>query len=449
MGRSPGWLNEKQIGVLRWVRDGCPVGVPADDYARRITARALHRRGLIAVRGSGPLWRATITDAGRSWLEAHPGPPVREAEVEQLIEQVMATHGPLVLPDDPEVLALHERLVRLSARSARRPSGWRLAISAIGPWTHPRHAIVLVRHFEDLVAETPVPVPARVPAYHPRVSSYLADKDWQLVSREHLARAARILQAIVDEADRRDMAVLTPEEGSRESDSWHGRAIGRSQVALRSAAGPYGVLIHELSAPGGKPVQPPGWNSRASRPRWLDARTTEFISTGVLELVIHGPGTSVNGDRHRDSKTITLEQRLPRLFRDIEVQCMYAQHRLEERRVEAATRRRRWEAAMAQARRTYEDQARWDHFQARAREWREITDSRVFLEAARRAAISVGGSDGEAVLAHLHRVEGLLDARDPLMHVSLLLPDVHEPGPDDLRPFLGGWDPRGPGPDAW
>ncbi len=53
MGHNAAWLNEKQIDVLRWVRDGCSAVDPAVDYGRRITARALHNRGLIAVKGRG------------------------------------------------------------------------------------------------------------------------------------------------------------------------------------------------------------------------------------------------------------------------------------------------------------------------------------------------------------------------------------------------------------
>ena len=61
MGRNPAWLNQKQVEVLRWVEDGCPIGGDEEGYERRITARALERRGLIAIKGHGASWSASIT----------------------------------------------------------------------------------------------------------------------------------------------------------------------------------------------------------------------------------------------------------------------------------------------------------------------------------------------------------------------------------------------------
>lgn len=66
-----------------------------------------------------------------------------------------------------------------------------------------------------------------------------------------------------------------------------------------------------------------------------------------------------SGDRHRDAKTISVEAKLPRVFRAIEIHRLHAEWREQERQHEAADRQRRWEAAMAEARRRYDEQARW------------------------------------------------------------------------------------------
>jgi hypothetical protein len=76
--------------------------------------------------------------------------------------------------------------------------------------------VVLVRHFEDLIDPMPVPAPGRVTQYNPTVKAYLAATDSQLVSKEHLGRAARILQAIADEAARRGLSVLTAQQATRD-----------------------------------------------------------------------------------------------------------------------------------------------------------------------------------------------------------------------------------------
>ncbi len=43
MGKNPAQLNQKQVDVLQWIRDGCPDGIYTDGYEHRIVARALQR----------------------------------------------------------------------------------------------------------------------------------------------------------------------------------------------------------------------------------------------------------------------------------------------------------------------------------------------------------------------------------------------------------------------
>ncbi|WP_426624286.1 helix-turn-helix domain-containing protein [Leifsonia sp. McL0607] len=63
-------LNPAQIAVLEWIKDGCPPGVyPDNDFAHRITARALANRALVRVAGHGASWRAEPMERGRVWPE--------------------------------------------------------------------------------------------------------------------------------------------------------------------------------------------------------------------------------------------------------------------------------------------------------------------------------------------------------------------------------------------
>ncbi len=449
MGRSVARLNETQVRVLEWIKGGCPSSGPEDDYRRRITARALERRGLITVRGHGEAWVATVTKAGLVWQQAHPEPRPGEAEVDELIRHVQAAGGRLELPKGEDVRAAHEELVRRSDHSPHRPRGWRLSLHAAGTWSDRRYEVILVRHFEDLVDLVPVSIPAHVTRYHPVVKAFLADRDWQLVSREHLDRAARLLQAIADEAPRRGLDVLTAEQATLGMDAYHARSIARSRFAVRSGAGVYGIRIQEVSAPSDTRVQPRPWGRRATRAAWLDARTTEFVSTGMLELVVDGPGSAYGGDRYRDAKTFPLEDKLPRIFRAIEVHRLEAEVREEERQREAAERRRRWEAAMAEARRRYDERVRWDAFVQRSRDWRDVAAHREFVAAAREALAAYEGPAHEELAAQLEFAQRKLDALDPLGHLELLEPQVRDPKPDDLKPFLEGWSPHGPDGVRW
>lgn len=444
MGRNAEWLSEKQVEILEWIKDGCPSSGLEDDSGRRITARALQRRGLITVKGHGASWAASITKAGLAWQASHPEAKLGDAQVDELIQRVLAADGRLELPEGRDVETTHKELVRMSDHSPSRPTGWRLELRTTGRWDDPRHEVALVRHFEDLVEALPVPVPGHVARYHPTVKAFLADRDWQSVSKEHLDRAAHILQAIVDEATRRGIVVVSAEQAKSGADRYQARALDRCRLALRSPAGVYGVRIQEVSGPADEKVDPRRRYQRRTRAAWLDARYSEFVSTGTLELIVDGPGTKYDGDRYRDAKTISVEDKLPRVFRAIEVHRLQAEWRDQEREREAAERRRRWETAMAEARDRYVEQVRWDRFVQRSRDWRAVTRHREFLAVAKSAVDGYQGPARDDLLAHLDFAERRLDDIDPIGHVELILPEVPEPKPDDLKPYLGGWSPHGP-----
>jgi hypothetical protein len=453
MGRNADALSEKQVATLEWIRDGCPAVDEETEVSRKISAASLKRRGLASVRGAGATWKALITPAGRAWLEAHPT-TVSEAVggADGLVARVLAAGGHLPIGGDTETKAAHEELVRHSHHAASRPRGWRLDVKNTGSYVEPAYEVVLVRHFEDLVEEHPVPVPEYVTRYHPSVKAYLADRNRQMVSREHVARAGRILQALADEAPRRGVDVVSPRSAGlpRVIDAYGRRDTSRAHLTLRAPAGTYALRIQEVSAPSTTPVPRRAWNQRSTRAAWVDDRQFEFVSSGVLEVVVEGPGMGYSGGyRIRDTATITLDERLPRVFRRIELHRLEAEQLTQEREREAADRRLRWEAAMAAARVAYDQQARWHVFEGSSQTWHAIQRQRVFLAAAREASGALDGPPREGLAAHLDFVERRLDEADPLVNPELLLPSVREPKPDDLRPYLDGWSPHGPDEGRW
>lgn len=454
MGRNADALSEKQVATLEWIRDGCPAVDEETEVSRRISAASLKSRGLATVKGAGATWKASITPAGRAWLEAHSTAAAADSVggPDDLIARVLAADGRLAIGDNDESRFAYEELVRLGRHATSRPRGWRLEVKNAGSWSHPAYEVVLVRHFEDLVEDRPVPVPERVTRYHPRVKAYLDDRNKQLVSREHVARAGRILQALADEAPRRGVEVVSP--GSKGLvpvvDEYGRRDAGRDHLTLRAHAGTYAVRIQEVSAPSKTPVPRRPWGQRSTRAAWLDNRQFEFVSTGVLELIVEGPGMGYSGGyRIRDSGTMTLDERLPRVFRRIELHRLEAEHEAQERERTAAERRRRWEAAMAAARVRYDEQARWEAFKATSEAWHAIARHRAFLAAAREAATTVDRPQRDELVAHLDIAERRLDAADPIRTPDRLLPQIREPKPDDLKPYLDGWSPHGPDALRW
>ncbi len=298
MGRNADALSEKQVATLEWIRDGCPAVDGETEVSRKISAASLRSRGLATVNGTGATWKASITPAGRAWLERHPtAVAVAVGGSEGLIARVLAADGRLSIGGDAEASAAYEELVRHSHHAASRPRGWRLEVKNAGSWAEPAYEVVLVRHFEDLAEERPVPVPERVTRYHPGVKAYLDDRDRQMVGREHVARAGRILQAIADEAPRRGVEVVSPGSAGlpRMVDAYGTRDPGRSHLTLRAPAGTYSVRIQEVSAPSKMPAPRRYGNQRSARAAWLGGRQFEFVSSGVLELVVEGPGMGYSG----------------------------------------------------------------------------------------------------------------------------------------------------------
>jgi hypothetical protein len=152
-----------------------------------------------------------------AWEAAPPAevlPPQSEADL--LIDRVLETGGRPLLPDDRDAEKAHERLVRMSLKSPKRPSGKKLEIHSTSRWGYgPPKEIILVEHFDDDVKPAAVPVPVRLEKHHPAVKAFLDDKEWQYVTNEHLARTARILRAIAAEAPKRGIEVLSEEQARR------------------------------------------------------------------------------------------------------------------------------------------------------------------------------------------------------------------------------------------
>lgn len=148
----------------------------------------------------------------------------------------MAVDHPEHGDDGAAIKTAYQELVRQANQSAARPKGWRADLKS-AYWDSGPLEVVLVRHWEDLVDLVPVPVPEHVARHHPAVKAYLANRDSQMVTKGHVPRAARILQAMVDEALRRGFDVLTadqakPVPGSRRA----GETVG-GQLVLRAPAG--------------------------------------------------------------------------------------------------------------------------------------------------------------------------------------------------------------------
>ncbi|MGW0247995.1 hypothetical protein ACWDYH_15315 [Nocardia goodfellowii] len=189
------------------------------------------------------------------------------------------------------------------------------------------------------------------------------------------------------------------------------------------------------------------WQKRQKLPSWIRDRDWEFRGTGKLELLVSGPWTNYNGDHYRDAKSTTVEDKLPEVFRSLEIYNLRHDRREQERERKEDERRRQWEEAMAVAKQRYYEHGQWEHFQKCARDWHSVNRHRAFLTAARDAADAYVGPDRDTILRQLDEAERTVDALDPIRQLERVKPIVREPQPEDLKPFLKGWNPQGP--DHW
>ncbi|PRB08699.1 hypothetical protein [Microbacterium sp. MYb62] len=436
MVRSPEQLNQSQVDVLKWVADGCPDGVYTDGWQHRIVARALHNRGLVSVAGKGASWRATLTKAGRVWLDAPPTDILPgAAEADRLLEQVIEAGGELKVSaaQGPELRRLLQ-VIRMSLHSTKRPNGKMLEIRSVGYRYGPERTLELVDNLDELVEVRPVRVPERVAKYHPAVKHFLEIRDWQYVTKEHLSRAARILQAVADEAERRSFQVLETSEAKANQDRPTYKPV-QGHIWIVTDHGDYSVTMKEIAGSGGRSIDYQE-RYRSKGPTWQTRRSTEFVSTGRLELVLDGRFAPYSGQHFRDAKTKTVEGRLPEVFAALDKYQLESDRREEAQRRAEAERQRARDEATARAKVEYVRKAKWDHFNALVKSQAMATRQRRFLDAAVETTAKLSEDERDAALRYLDEMRHRVDEADPLQNPRLIVPSIDEPTAEHLAPWL-------------
>lgn len=451
-------LTEQQIGILRWISEGCPDGVMEGD-SHRVSAAALRRRGLVRTSGRGPTWSASVTQTGREYLEQLDGgdPPIARqgntSVTQQLVDDVIAAGGTMRVPQrrwwaEKGKVDYRNRAL-LAERYGKVPAGKRLDVVSVSDTE------LEVRLLDDpgnpgrpdLVE---IEIPEKVARYHPAARRFRDDKAHHQVSRAHLARAVRIAHVLTTEAERRGWSVQAPTE-SGES--------GRLMIAT----GAHDFWI-DLSEKGVK-----------ERARWEQevesySQAYRYWSThGEGDKYPHGPydkGATGElnlhlGSRHDrifeghqsnwgDRASWQLESRLPPVFREIEERIVKAdrveeeeriaaQKRAEEERRAAEERERQWHILMDRARRRLVETQRAVLLRSQEQAWREAERLREYCDAVE----AVHGGNPESA-------EWIAWARDFATRVDPLseppvLPEPPEETPEALQEHLpDGWSVRGP-----
>ena len=451
-------LNEVQVTVLRWISDGCPDGHVADVVSARISAAALRNRGFVTTSGHGSGWKAAITAAGSEYLEQVDGaaPPLpRQPSVsvtQQLVSDVIAAGGSLRVPrkrwgesgvDYTHRARLAESYGKVPAGSmlrVSRASGDELLIELVGNGSGG------IEGNEQAIELAAVPVPARLTKYH-RVAREFRDRtNLQEVSRKALPRVLRIVQALAVEAERRGYqiaCVSVREDGYGRSD-WKPSQDGQLTFTIdghalkvriwEKGAGQRGPYEHQIKRWKQDREQPPRFMHFVDRPKPYDTGATG-------ELNIEALGSSYGrqaswGDRARWK----LEDKLPNLLRELEIEAVEAEERRLAHEREQAERQLQWEAAMERAKRRVVEAHRLEVLRSRVRAWQEADAILAYCDAVE----TQHGAD--AVAADGDAMRWLALAREHADRAQQLprMPADPEITHERLKPFLGRWSPYGP-----
>ncbi|WP_437770416.1 hypothetical protein [Arthrobacter sp. KNU40] len=428
---------------MRWINDGCLGGV-FEGFSHRIAARALADDRFITITGKGPSWTAKITQRGVELLEgiddSDTNNHTHESEADKFIQKLTAAGGVLEVEGGYSHASANDALIRGVMKSALRPKGYKLEITSVGSWQSPRYEAHWARHFPDDVDERPVPIRDAVGKYHPVAKSFR--EAIRGVSKEHVARASKLLHALATESASRGYGVALP--------SSHKRANSRGTTTLE---GDIAITIGTTTVPLEMRELPP--NGGAARPyiskynprdrSWTLGINTDFEPTGRLQLELTQK-YSTNGrqERFRDGKRQQLDSALPAILREIEIQHLENEWKREQARLKEEETQRRWEAAMKHARIRIQDHHKAQQLTVQANAWAEADVLRAYVDALEARVAAEQDAEltnrGQAWLAW---ARDHIDAKDPLLR-PIEIPVLTDYRDEDLVPFLDGWSPYGP-----
>lgn len=444
-------LNPRQLDILRRIADPTvPVGSGDPSLAR--TVYALRDRGLVTTPGHASGWHAEITEAGVFYLKHgfHPSRPPRTDDrgrrkaparrqvhvaPEDLLGMVRTAGGSLTIPDPPPKVRAAWRRAIYAARRSEALGGAQLMYTGrdkgdIRIWL-PSHAGPDTTLAETAsrtapavhIPEVPViVVPERLPAaLHPVVVLVQDNPNLVQVTRMLLPRVLSILQAIATESQQRgyDLIVST--------------VRGRHRLSVDAGGFRCELRIRETNEKG-----------KGQRPAVLTRcdRRPEPVPSGLLQLALGRRGSTWT-----DGKRAKIEDRLGEVLAALDQKVTAYRLRCARQQREEAERHDQWEHAMADARALFRFEYRRDYLLGQHNAWRLADSLRQFC-AVMDAAITAANPESRqpATREWTTWLMRYADSIDPLQAPEIFASFTFDPAssPEDLEPYLDGWDPRGP-----
>ncbi|WP_406073826.1 hypothetical protein [Micromonospora sp. NBC_01638] len=484
-------LKQHQLLLLRRIGDGDDLSGP-DGLDQRHSARALQTRRLVDISRRGGVWRAQITDAGRFYLDngIHPDHPDRllsntaaprqparstttakqsqsgstrsgvggatatasstrsptAAMIEQarrLVERLQAEGGTVrVESPDSEERARYRRVIHAAKQHGLVPAGFHLK--------HTGRAAgdLIIRLSNDDDPDdrdwNRIRLNTRRVTTDPGLVFAALEKNpaGLEVTKASVPRALDLIHGLAAEARRRGHRVGVNTKTKNPSVYLQ---VDKTRRRVR--------LIEEYDEIPHVPTEQEARQLR--RNRWMVLPKTDRVASGRLRMEISRAGWD-RKDTWADDKRTPLEKRLPRIIRDVEAgiaadeEAKQAAQRahdeyIAEQERKRAEERRRWQAALDEARPQAAELLRKKAFRRAYDSWISANEIRAFCD-----ALEVAGPDRPNDLDNRARWIGwaraAADRLDPTCGDGALAGIEFDIAPqaDDLRPFIGDWSPHQP-----
>lgn len=463
--------------MLQRVADGDDLSDP-DDMPYRISARALQARGLVQVSRRGGVWRATITDAGRRYLDgggpsevtsaparaprhratvaATDGPAVREeparasarragrpallAQARELVEQLVCDGEVRVEVEDEATRALYRRMIHAAKTGGMLPEGKVLRHAG-----RSRGGIVMKLYDKDAPDETDWNR-IRLTAIHQltaidEIIDVLAhDRYVVTVSAEARPEALEFVRHLAQAARSRGHRLVLNTRPARPVLSL---AVDGAELTV-AIDEVYAQVPHVLTD---------DERRRKKREPWIRLPEYDRVPTGRLTLSV-GRSWHGNPDTWTDEGKTTVKSRIETILTQVEEGVVEdrrrraeaeRQHRAEMEAYERqrAEERAQWERAKASARQQATENLRLQRLRDAMEGWAAAEAVRHFCEQLEQKWAGAGNHVDEWVTWARYRANRI----DPLVNPTLLANvdfDL-EPAPADLEPFMGEWSLTYPG----
>jgi hypothetical protein len=437
------------------VAAGCPDG-RYEGYSHRVSAAALKTRGLVAISGRGPSWKAALTTRGAAVAESadepaaeppvsapkaknvksDPPTPKPPGKAEQLIADLVAAGGVMRVSywreqGQPDYRAR----VSAAQRFNKVPPGKELVLERV------RGGQLEIRLEQARSAEAEsisVDVPARLTRPHPVAARYRDQHGQHQVARSQLARSVRIIHALAVAAETRGHQVENVRQPRERSPRDAGKQAAVAHMVVTVANFGYSLGFQEE-----KVLLRGVWEERKRldeehRQRWPTythherLRPYDADGTGLLTLSLVDAGYRREGRpaSWSDRKSWSLEEKLPEVLLELERRAGEDARAAEEEHQRAVEAQRKWEADIERAKELFAEAHRANELRSQINARREAEAMRAYL-----AELEVAHGESAESAEWIAWIRSYIAKRDPLTNAPEMpaSPDISR---DDLKPFL-------------